>query len=99
MLDNKSFGSADQNGIHILSPNSCASLTPSALFTLHITVTAPTAIKNVAIPTALNSIKEEVRLALDTVVRRGGVVEWGSHGAVELVMFGDIRGGGGALEL
>ena len=42
------------------------SLTPSTLLTLHVTVTAPTATKHVAIPKALNAIKEELRLALDT---------------------------------
>ena len=42
------------------------SLTPSALFTLQVIVTAPTATKDVAIPKALNAIKEELRSALDT---------------------------------
>jgi ribosomal protein S9 len=41
-------------------------LNPSALFTLHVTVTAPTATKHVAIPKALDAIKEGLRSALDT---------------------------------
>ena len=36
------------------------------LLTLHVTVMAPMATKHVAIPKALNTIKEELRLALDT---------------------------------
>ena len=42
------------------------SLTSSALFTLHVVVTAPPATKDVAIPKALNAIKKELRSALDT---------------------------------
>ena len=83
-----------------------------APFTLHVTVTAPTATKHVAVLKALNAFKEEPRSALDTADMISPTpgeensdsltfqtwVMLLNGGALELAMFRDIRGGS-ALEL